>query len=76
MNVPGLIDASEINIISEYKKYPDVKHVAKVFDISTKEVRDILKQAGIKISKENENVDSLKDIGISEKDLYKEKDEE
>lgn len=53
MNVPELISATENNIIEEYKRYKDVKHVAKVFDISAQEVNNILKQVGIKSRNKN-----------------------
>lgn len=70
MNMPNLIPVTENNVIEEYKRYPDIKHVAKVYDIPVKEVRQILKQAGIKTSntKETSN-DKLKDIGMSERDF-------
>lgn len=51
MNVPELISATANNIIEEYSRYPNVKHVAKVYNITVKEVRDVLKQAGIRVAK-------------------------
>lgn len=48
MNIPEIVPVTENNIIEEYRKTNDVKRVAKVFCISTKEVRDIL-QARIKM---------------------------
>lgn len=71
MNIPEIIPVTENNIIEEYRRYPDVKHVAKVFDISIKEVRQILKQAGIKIEKPKEKEYSeLKENGLRERDFY------
>ena len=54
MNLPEIIPVTENNIIEEYRRSSDIKHVAKVFNISTKEVRQTLKQAGIKITKKKQ----------------------
>lgn len=71
MNMPNLIPTTENNIIEEYKRYPDIKHVAKVYNISSKEVRCILNQAGIKIVKtKGVSYDELKDVGMSKRDFY------
>lgn len=71
MNIPEIIPVTENNIIEEYRRYPDVKHVAKVFDISIKEVRQTLKQSGIKTTKQREKeYNELNDNGIRERDFY------
>ena len=71
MNVPEIIPITENNIIEEYRMNPDVKSVAKVYGISTKEVRDILKRAGIKtIMKKKTSPSALEDIGMTERDFY------
>ena len=73
MNIPELIEASEINIIMEYERNPDIKHVAKVFDITQKEVREVLKQAGIRTRKrKNSDYNALREVGMSERDFYHE----
>lgn len=58
MNAPGkIIEASERNIIEEYRRQEDISHVSKVFDITNSEVRKVLKQAGINVrSSRNKNV--------------------
>lgn len=71
MNIPEIIPVTENNIIEEYRRYPDIKHVTKVFDISIKEVRQILKQAGIKTTKQREKeYNELNDNGMRERDFY------
>lgn len=74
MNMPEIIPVTENNIIEEYRRSSDIKHVAKVFNISTKEVRQVLKQAGIKTTKRNSEFDALKEVGMSERDFYHEED--
>lgn len=73
MNLPeGIIDPTPSNIIYEYNKIQDVKRVAAVFQISTKEVKGILKQAGIKVATTRKTKDSpLKEIGMKETDFYR-----
>lgn len=74
MNIPGkIIEPTPLNIIYEYNQIQDVKRVAAVFQVSTKEIKDILKQAGIKTVTTRKTKDSpLKDIGMSETDFYRE----
>lgn len=74
MNIPGkIIEPTPANILYEYNQIQDVKRVAAVFQISTKEVKNILKQAGIKTVTTRKTKDSpLKDIGMSETDFYRE----
>lgn len=76
MNLPeGIIEHTPSNIIYEYNQVQDVKRVAAVFQISTKEVKDILKQAGIKVATTRKTKDDpLKDIGIKETDFYRDRD--
>ena len=76
MNEPGCIFmATSRNIIEEYNWCKDIKHVAKVYDISTNEVKDVLKQAGIKVRKPRvRKTDPLHDVGMSERDFYAERD--
>ena len=76
MNLPeGIIEPTPSNIIYEYNKFHDVKRVASVFQNSTKEVKDILKQAGIKVATTRKTKDSpLKDIGMTETDFYRDRD--
>lgn len=76
MNIPGkIIEPTPLNIIYEYNQLQDVKRVAAVFQISTKEVKDILRQAGIKVATTRKTKDSpLKDIGMSETDFYRDRD--
>ena len=76
MNLPeGIIVPTPSNIIYEYNQVQDVKRVAAVFQISTKEVKDILKQAGIKVATTRKTKDSpLKYIGMTETDFYKDRD--
>lgn len=76
MNLPGkIIEPTPSNIIYEYNQIQDVKRVATVFQISTKEVKDILKQAGIKVAMTRKTKDSpLKDVGMSETDFYRDRD--
>ena len=76
MNIPGvIIEPTPSNIIYEYNQLQDVKRVAAVFQISTKEVNDILRQAGIKVATTRKTKDSpLKDIGMSETDFYRDRD--
>ena len=76
MNFPeGIIELTPSNIIYEYNQIKDVKRVAAVFQISTKEVKDILKQAGIKVAPTRKTKDSpLKDIGMTETDFYRDRD--
>ena len=71
MNLPEIIPVTENNIIEEYRRFKYVKHVAKVFGVSEKEVRQILKQAGIKTtSKKRSEYSKLRDNGLSERDFY------
>lgn len=74
MNIPRkIIESTPSNIIYEYNQIQDVKRVAAVFQVSTKEVKDILKQASIKTTMTRKTKDSpLKDIGMSETDFYRE----
>ena len=76
MNLPGgIIEPTPANILYEYNQIQDVKRVAAVFQISTKEVKDILRQAGIKVATARKTKDDpLKDIGMSETDFYKDRD--
>lgn len=76
MNIPGkIIEPTPSNIIYEYNQIRDIKRVAAVFQISTKEVKDVLKQAGIKVATTRKTKDNLlKDIGMSETDFYMDKD--
>lgn len=76
MNLPeGIIEPTPLNIIYEYNQVQDVKRVAAVFQISTKEVKDVLKQAGIKVATTRKTKDSpLKDIGMAETDFYRDRD--
>lgn len=76
MNIPGvIIEPTPSNIIYEYNQLQDMKRVAVVFQISTKEVKDILRQAGIKVATTRKTKDSpLKDIGMSETDFYRDRD--
>lgn len=76
MNIPGvIIEPTPSNILYEYNQIQDVKCVAAVFQVSTKEVKDILRQAGIKVATTRKTKDSpLKDIGMSETDFYKDRD--
>lgn len=76
MNFPeGIIELTPSNIIYEYNQIKDVKRVAAVFQISTKEVKDILKQVGIKVATTRKTKDSpLKDIGMIETDFYRDID--
>lgn len=75
MNEPGkLVEASECNIIEEYRRQEDVAHVSKVFGITKSEVRKILKQAGIQVKNSRVNkvdLDSLRDVGMSERNFYR-----
>ena len=72
MNLPeGIIEPTPANILYEYNQIQDVKRVAAVFQISTKEVKDILKQAGIKVATTRKTKDNLsKEIGMRETDFY------
>lgn len=76
MNRPEIIPVTELNIIEEFNRYDDIKHVAKVFNITTDQVRAVLKQAGIKIRKarQSKQVDELRDVGMTERDFYVERD--
>lgn len=72
MNMPEIIPVTENNIIEEFKRTGDIKHVAKVFCISTKDVKGVLKQAGIKVTTQRKKTTTLDEIGMSNKDFYKE----
>lgn len=76
MNLPErIVEPTPANIIYEYYQLQDVKRVAAVFQVSTKEVKDILRQAGIKVATTRKTKDSpLKDVGMSETDFYKDRD--
>ena len=76
INLPeGIINPTPSNIIYEYNQIQDVKRVAAVFQISTKEVKDILKQAGIKVATTRKTKNNpLKDIGMRETDFYRDRD--
>ena len=70
MNIPEFIEPTANNIIEEYKRYYDVGKVARAFKIDPKRVREILKQAGIKIEKKSQRKTTpLQDVGMSEKDF-------
>lgn len=70
MNIPEFIEPTANNIIEEYKRYYDVGKVARVFKIDPKQVRETLKQAGIKIEKKSRRRPTpLEDVGMSEKDF-------
>ena len=74
MNLPeGIIKPTPSNIIYEYNQIQDLKRVAAIFQISAKEVKNILKQAGIKVATTRKTKDNpLKDIGMTETDFYRE----
>lgn len=76
MNIPGaIIEPTPSNIVYEYNQLQDVKRVASVFQISVKEVKAVLKQAGIKSATSTKTkVNPLKDIGMSEADFYRDID--
>lgn len=78
MNEPGkIIEASERNIIEEYRRQEDISHVSRVFDITNSEVRKVLKQAGIKVrNSRSKNIDlnPLHEVGMSERDFYCDRD--
>lgn len=72
MNAPEDYQWTEIDIITAYRYNYDVKDVANQFCITQKEVKAILRQAKIPIRKVQPKSDSkLADIGMTEKDFYK-----
>lgn len=72
MNVPENYQWTEIDIITAYRYNYDIKEVANQFCITQKEVKAILRQARIPIRKLQPKSDGkLADIGMSEKDFYK-----
>lgn len=78
MNELGqFIEPSERNIIEEYRRYEDVAHISRVFNITNAEVRKVLKQAGIQIKssrRKNKVLDPLREVGMSERDFYRDRD--
>ena len=43
MNLPVQHKITDKDIIAEYQKYNDIKKVAKIFDLSVQDVRDVLR---------------------------------
>lgn len=43
MNPPVQYNVTDVDIITEYDKYNDVKKVAKIFDLSVQDVKEVLK---------------------------------
>ena len=43
MNKPVVCDITDDDIIKEYNRYNDAKKVAKIFDLSVQDVKEVLK---------------------------------
>lgn len=43
MNLPESHVATDQDIVEEYQKYNDIKKIAKIFDLSVQDVRDVLR---------------------------------
>lgn len=43
MNLPEFHTITDQDIVEEYYKYNDIKKVAKIFDLSVQNVKDVLK---------------------------------
>ncbi|WP_444492190.1 hypothetical protein [[Ruminococcus] torques] len=43
MNLPEFHTVTDQDIVEEYYKYNDIKKVAKIFDLSVQNVKDVLK---------------------------------
>lgn len=62
---------SDSDVIREYYNCEDVKLVAQLFGISTKEVNAILKKGKVKKKKKsNTDETELQKIGMSERDFW------
>lgn len=46
MNLPESHVVTDQDIVEEYQKYTDIKKVAKIFDLSVQDVRDVLRSMG------------------------------
>lgn len=44
MNQPVQHNVTDEDIVAEYQKYNDVKKMAKIFDLSVQDVRDVLRK--------------------------------
>ena len=70
MNLPEYIEVLPSDIVREYWRCEDVKQVAAIYCLTTKEVNAILKQAGVKkVKKKRIKENILDEIGISKKDF-------
>lgn len=45
MNQPISHNITDEDIVAEYRKYNDIKKVAKIFDLSVQDVKEVLKAA-------------------------------
>lgn len=43
MNLPECHTVRDQDIVEEYYKYNDIKKVAKIFDLSVQDIRDVLR---------------------------------
>nr|WP_308625501.1 hypothetical protein [uncultured Eisenbergiella sp.] len=76
MNPPVELEWGPAEIVLAYNDSLNTKKVAKMYCITDKEVKEILKKAKIKILPVKEKIVSdaeqaLNDIGMSQKDFYK-----
>lgn len=47
MNLPECHTVTDQDIVEEYYKYNNIKKVAKIFDLSVHDVRDVLRKSKI-----------------------------
>lgn len=70
MNIPEYIEVLPSDIVREYRHCEDVKQVAAIYCMTTKEVNAILRQAGVKkVKKKKIKESKLDEIGMSESDF-------
>lgn len=77
MNPPVVLEWGVPDVVRAYEECKDIKRVAKMYCVSVKEIKDILKEAKIKPDSEAEKQytkieQKLHEIGMSEKDFYQE----
>lgn len=74
MNKYVIENIQDSDIVREFIRCNDYKSVAKQYNMNTNKVKGILRRAGIDINQGNfkTNRNTLEEIGMNEKDFYKE----
>lgn len=74
MNKYAIENIQDSDIVREFIRCNDYKSVARQYNMNTNKVKGILRRAGIDINQGNfkANRNTLEEIGMSEKDFYKE----